>query len=76
MRSVQLEAAKIPPLDVPGALYVEATTNINGSSTDIIGVDDCGNDDKPGIVITLEEAADPINQHGNPAITCASDGRA
>ena len=60
-------------LDVPGALYVEATTNISGSSTDIIGGDDCGNDDKPGIVITLEEADDPIDQNGNPDITGTPD---
>jgi Tfp pilus assembly protein PilX len=74
-KTVEIEAARIPPLTVPGALYVEAQTTVQGSSTNIIGTDDCGSDDQPGIRTTLPATLpDPpeeesVQQNGSPNIT-------
>lgn len=52
-KTTEVEIARLPPITVPGALYVEAATTINGASTHIIGTDQCGGANKPGIVTTL-----------------------
>jgi hypothetical protein len=65
-RTVEVEMTKIPPITVPGALYVEASTTIQGSSTNIIGTDKCGSDDEAGIRTTLPEGN--VQQTGNPSI--------
>jgi hypothetical protein len=65
-RTVEVEMTKIPPITIPGALYVEATTTIQGSSTNIIGTDQCGSDDQPGVRTTL--GAGSVQQTGSPSI--------
>ena len=65
-RTVEVEMTKIPPMTVPGALYVEAHTTIQGSSTNIIGTDQCGSDDEAGIRTTL--APGSVQQNGHPSI--------
>ena len=47
------------PITVPAALYVEASTKIQGDSTHIIGTDSCGADNKPGIATTKPDT-EPI----------------
>lgn len=66
-RTVEVEMAKIPAITVPGALYVEAMTTIQGSSTNVIGADQCGSNDQPGIRTTLGPGN--VQQNGNPTIT-------
>jgi hypothetical protein len=66
-RTVEIEASRIPNITVPGALYVEAYTTIQGSSTNIIGTDTCGSDDQPGIRTTL--APGNVQQNGSPKIS-------
>ena len=65
-RTVEVEMTKIPPITIPGALYVEALTTIQGSSTNIIGTDKCGSDDEAGIRTTLAEGS--VQQTGTPSI--------
>jgi hypothetical protein len=62
-----LSMAKIPEITVPGALYVEAMTTIQGSSTNVIGTDQCGSNDQPGIRTTLGPGG--VEQNGGPTIT-------
>lgn len=66
-RTVQVEAAPLPPVTVPGALYVKATTTVQGSSTNIIGNDTCGGPDRAGIVTT--QAVGSVTLNGGPNIT-------
>ncbi len=66
------EVARVPPITVPGSLYVEDNTTINGNSTTIVGTDACGTSDKPGIVTT--GTADSITANGNPTIEGSPDG--
>ncbi|HSF33409.1 MAG TPA: hypothetical protein VLK82_23430 [Candidatus Tectomicrobia bacterium] len=66
-RTVEIETSRIPNITVPGALYVEAYTTIQGSSTNIIGTDSCGSDDQPGIRTTL--APGSVAETGLPSIT-------
>jgi Tfp pilus assembly protein PilX len=65
-QTVEVEMAKIPPITVPGALYVEAYTTIQGSSTYVIGTDKCGSDNQPGIRTTLGPGN--VQENGNPTI--------
>ena len=67
---IEVEMTRLPPVTVPAALYVEASTKIQGSSTNIIGTDSCGTDDKPGIATTKPDT-EPITTAGNPTITGA-----
>ena len=48
-RVIEAEIAKLPPVNVPAALSVNASTTVKGSSTHIIGTDACGGNDLPGI---------------------------
>ena len=66
-KTVEVEITRLPPITVPAALYVQATTTIMGSSTTVIGTDACGGADKPGIVTTL--GAGSITENGGPTIT-------
>jgi hypothetical protein len=66
-KTIEIEMAKQPPITVPSPLYVEATTTIQGSSTFLIGVDQCGSADKPGLLTTLGSGSVTLN--GNPSIT-------
>ena len=64
--TVQIEITRLPPITVPGALYVEATTKILGNSTSIIGMDACGGSDVPGIVTPMSTG---ITETGGPTIS-------
>ena len=66
-KTVTAEMARIPPVNVPGALYVESSTSIRGTSTNIIGMDGCGSDDKPAIVSTCDPGS--VTENGLPVIT-------
>jgi len=65
-KTIEVEMAR-NRIPVPGALYVEASTTIQGTSTHIIGTDSCGGANKPGIVTTL--ATSTVGTSGNPKIT-------
>jgi Tfp pilus assembly protein PilX len=71
-RTVEAELASLPPMTIPGALYVEALTTVQGNSTYISGADACGTDHQPGIRTTL--GAGSVTQHGGPQIL-GGDGR-
>src|SRR5262245_61211385 len=66
-RTVEVALTRSLPITVPAALYVEAFTTIQGTSTHIIGTDGCGGANRPGIETTL--AAGNVQQNGNPSIT-------
>lgn len=66
-RTIEVEAARKPPIAVPAALSVNAATSIQGSSTNVIGNDACGGADKPGIV--TGQAVSTVTTNGNPTIT-------
>lgn len=75
-RVVQTLIARTPPIPVPGLLYVEAPTAILGSSTNILGADQCGTKDVPGITTPQRKSyhdkkgkpQDTITESGNPTI--------
>jgi Tfp pilus assembly protein PilX len=69
-RTVESEMSKVPPITAPAALYVEASTTIQGSSTNVIGVDQCGGASLPGVVTTL--AAGTVSKTGNPVVCGAT----
>src|SRR5262249_13265358 len=69
---VQTQVTRIPPVPVLGTVYVEAPTTIQGTSTNIIGQDDCGNVNRPGISTPLgatTNGSNTITQNGNPNIS-------
>jgi hypothetical protein len=68
-QTVEAEMTKTPPITVPSPLYVKADAKIQGSSTDIIGVDPCGGSDKPGVITTKDPGT--IDIAGGPNITGA-----
>ena len=72
-RTVQAEVTRASPLTVPGPLYVEASANIQGSSTVIIGADPvtgkepCGG---PSVAaVTTTNAASSVQIHQNATVT-------
>jgi Tfp pilus assembly protein PilX len=65
-KSIKIEAVRIPPILIPAALYTKAPTTIQGNSTTIQGMDQCGGGDVPGI---LTQAT--VSQNGRPTITGA-----
>jgi len=77
---VEVEAARLPPLTIPAALYVQAQTNVAGNSTFVDGDDGCGTNNLPGVATTLPNAnvgsppkpsvdVQQANVRGTPAIT-------
>ncbi len=46
--TVEAEATRIPAINPPGAVYLEAQSDIGGD-VNIYGLDSCGTEDKPGI---------------------------
>ena len=66
-RTIEEEISRVPPITAPGALYVEATTTIQGTSTNVIGLDQCGGANMPGVVTTL--ATSTVHQTGNPVVS-------
>ena len=69
-QAVVADMAPRPPFTAPAALYVNASTTIQGASTNIIGLNPAGcgtGPDLPAIASTLASGSVTIN--GNPAIT-------
>jgi Tfp pilus assembly protein PilX len=52
-KTIETEITRAPPITAPAALYVEAVTTIQGTSTNVIGADQCGGANLPGVVTTL-----------------------
>jgi Tfp pilus assembly protein PilX len=65
-RTIVAEVTRMPPVNVPGALTVNAPATIQGSSTNVIGTDACGSSDLPGIVTS--QAVSTVTQNGSPTI--------
>jgi len=71
-KKLTVEICHVPPISVPGALYVEATTTIKGTSTHVLGVDPvtgvdpCGGPGKHGIVSASLPGT--VHYDGNPVI--------
>lgn len=71
IKKISAEVTRVPPIQVPSALYVEDDTTISGTSTSISGNNACGSTgNKPGILTTGGEDDDPppITPNGNPTI--------
>ena len=71
-KTIEVEMAKLPPITVPGALYVNASTSIIGNAN-INGNDQCGTDattNVPGVVSSL--ASGSVDQGSNATITGAN----
>lgn len=70
---VQTYIASAASVPLIGTVYVEAPTAINGTSTHIIGTDQCGTDDKPGVVTPLDpkttDGKNTIEVNGGPEIS-------
>jgi PilX N-terminal len=69
---VQTQVAPVPPVTIPGTVYVDAHTTLQGSSTYITGQDQCGTQHLPGIVTPLPQTQDnqnTITQNGHPNVT-------
>lgn len=70
-KTLRVEITRLPPITVPAALYVEAATVIQGSSTnvlgaDVSGADPCGGSPVAGLATTLD--ASSVTENGNPVI--------
>jgi Tfp pilus assembly protein PilX len=63
-KPLRIEATQVPSITAPAALYTKAHTNIQGTSTYVQGIDQCGGTSVPG-VLTMDD----ITQNGNPHIT-------
>jgi Tfp pilus assembly protein PilX len=66
-KTIDVELTRVPPITTPAALYVEATTKIQGTSTNVIGIDQCGGANVPGIATTL--TTDTVKKAGNPIVS-------
>jgi Tfp pilus assembly protein PilX len=64
IKPVQIEAAQVPPITAPAALYTREVTTIQGTSTNVLGMDGCGTCNVPGIITMAT-----VNQNGHPSIT-------
>lgn len=69
-RTVKAEITKVAPISVPAPLYVKANSTVQGSSTHIIGTDQCGSADKHGVATTLSPGS--MNINGSPSVTGTS----
>jgi Tfp pilus assembly protein PilX len=69
---IETEMTRMPAITVPSALYVEATTTIQGSNTYVIGVNACGSTNKAGIVTT--ENPGSVTFLANPHVTGVGGG--
>lgn len=65
-KTIETEVTRVPPITAPAALYVEAVTTIQGTSTNVIGVDQCGGSSLPGVVTTL--AMGTVTPTGKPMV--------
>ncbi len=70
-KTIEAEVTRAPPITAPAALYVEAITTLQGTSTNVIGVDRCGGPTNlPGVVTTL--AAGTVSPTGQPKVCGAN----
>jgi len=69
-RTVEAEITMTAPIPVPAPLYVKANSTVQGSSTNIIGTDQCGSANKHGVATTKSPGS--VNVSGHPSITGAS----
>jgi hypothetical protein len=65
-KTIEAEITRAPPIPAPAALYVKANTTIQGTSTNVIGSDQCGTNHLPGIVTTLTPGT--VTANGNPTV--------
>ncbi len=63
-KTIRIEAVRFPSILAPAALYTKSPTNIQGNSTSVLGIDQCGGADVPGV---LTQAT--VSQTGHPTIT-------
>ncbi len=70
LKPIQIEATQVPPIDAPAALYTKAHTTIQGTSTEVLGIDQCGGQNVPGVI-----TKDSVTQNGNPIITGQYNGQ-
>jgi len=69
---VETQVAAVPPVPIPGTVYVAANTTIQGASTVIKGMDQCGSVNRPGVFTPLPETQNgqpTIDQNGHPQVT-------
>ena len=73
-RVLEVEVAGVPPITIPAALYVQAQTTVQGTSTFVDGLDACGGTSLPGVGTTLPNAPvgspprNSVEQNGSPNI--------
>lgn len=70
-RVIEAEIVRMPPINIPAALYVNALTTVKGSSTHVIGTDGCGANDLSGILSSNPPGSITLN--GSPNIVGAPD---
>jgi len=63
-KPLRIEAAQVPDISAPAALYTKSHTTIQGTSTNVLGMDHCGSSHVPG-VLTMAD----VRENGNPTIT-------
>jgi len=63
-KPLRIEAAQVPDITAPAALYTKAHTTIQGTSTWVMGMDHCGSSHVPG-VLTMAD----VGTNGNPHVT-------
>lgn len=78
VRAITLEITRVPPVNVPAALYVEDGVDINSAHAEVDGNDQCGGSTNlPGVATTKPQvsATAPVNDHhgsitgtGTPAV--------
>lgn len=68
-KTIEVELARLPPITAPAALYVEAATAIQGTSTYISGTDSpaCGTSNLPGVATS--QLSSTVTKTGNPTVT-------
>jgi hypothetical protein len=64
VKPVRIECAKLPPIMTPAAFYTKDSTTIQGTSTQVSGINGCGTSNVPGIVTMAT-----VQKNGNPGIT-------
>ena len=62
-RTVTIQTAKVPSITTPAALYTKDTVSIQGTSTNVTGIDGCATTSVPGILTTAN-----VVQNGHPLI--------
>jgi Tfp pilus assembly protein PilX len=65
-KALEVEMAPLPPINLPGSLYVQSPLNIIGNAR-ILGVDQCGGANLPGVTTTL--TADTVSVSNNALVT-------